>query len=144
MFQPLEITNTDKTDSDGVYNRNQQYYRVVKSFFKTKANITSREIRKVCKTKFFNDENISDVQLRNTIKAIGQMGSTSHLYYETATNKLMQSRTVSQQLDRILSNSRSQLETATSITEILPQITKIESELREEEGDESINDEHKR
>ena len=112
-------------------------------FVQNETNFTSRNIRKVCKAIILNDENISDVQLRNMNKAIGHMGSTSHLYYETATNKLMHSRTVSQQLDRILSNSRSQLETATSITEILPQITKIESELREEEGDESINDEHK-
>ena len=139
MFQPLEITNADKIDSDGIYNRNRQYYRVVKSLFKTKANFTSRNIRKVCKSKFVNDENKSEAQLRNMNKAIGHLGSTSHSYYEIATNKRMESRTVSQQLDRILSSARPQLETAASITEILPQITETESELREEEAAETEN-----
>ena len=133
MFQPIEVTNADKIDSDGIYNRNRQYYRVVKSLFKTNANFTSRNIRKVCKSKFVNDENITEEQLRNMNKAIGHTGSTSHSYYEIATDKRMQSRTVSQQLDRILSNSRPQLEAATSITEILPQITENENELPENE-----------
>ena len=133
MFQPIEVTNADKIDSDGIYNRNRQYYPVVKSLFKTNANFTSRNIRKVCKSKFVNDENITEEQLRNMNKAIGHTGSTSHSYYKIATDKRMQSRTVSQQLDRILSNSRPQLEAATSITEILPQITENENELPENE-----------
>ena len=92
----------------------------------------------MCKAIILNDENISDVQLRNMNKAIGHMGSTSHLYYETATNKRMQSRFVSQQLGTILRNSRTQLETATSITNFA-QITENEDEFREEEEDESEN-----